>query len=1040
MSCSQQPHIPDYEMLRPIGRGAFGEVWLARAITGQFRAVKILERAALPNQRAFDREFEGLLRYEPISRSQPNLVQVLHVGRAADRQAFWYVMELADDSSQKASDAFQHAGAAEVRRFTEALVNTYEPRTLRSMLREKGRLAARECLPIAIGLAEAVAHLHAQGLVHRDIKPSNVIFVGGTPKLADIGLVTAAVEQPSFVGTAGYIPPDGPGTPAADIYALGKVYYEMGTGREVRDFPRLPDDFNEAPDRAALIEFNEIIVHAADLDPRRRYPSAVGLRSDLLLLSAGRSLRGLRRLERRLRVTARAGAMVLGVAVVSIALGLWANGQRLRAVNAERELSNRLLEQQLALARATRLTGLPGQREKTLEIVRDAAHHTNSLALRNEAIAALASPDVSHLRTIEGTDIAFDLALRRYVKLDANGDLMVRSVADDHPLALLGCGAVVGTASAPVGLAGFNFSATGDYIFATCTNHQLLIWCLELPTPADDDPKAAPPGTKTLEPVRPHVVPLAFEPTGQLVVPNCRQAAIGSGDGKVHLFDLEEGREVRTLEGPCDIHEIAFSPDATRYAGRKGNVLSIYDLRTGRIRQSYTNLTGFEGGAWHPDGRQIASWSGERALRLWNLETGNPSSVLRANEAEVIGAAFDGTGQWLISTSWDNHTLLWGLAHHKEALRVPGSGNIVQFGADARRFAWRAWNGRQWEVFDLAPTTEMVRLEQHPGLETPEGLRSLWCLAFLSDDVLAGAGDGGLCLWQPPTSYASVLARIGLERPLFAIPGREMFSSGRWGMRRWPIRVDAAHRTLQIGPPEPLLPATPVNTTEYAVSTNGLRIASVTSSRQLLLLTEREPLRWRELADRDVYVVAIDPAGRFVAATLRNGGARIWEADSGSIIADLACPLGRICQVSPDGQWLTVAAYSEFLIWRVADWRLARRIPRDAISGPVQGWSPDGELFAVHHHDATVTLLRGGTWEELVSLPCPNLLHQCCFSPDGRRLALLGEKTGVELWDLRRLRQRLATMGLDWPGASFPAETRAATPQQQWKVRVAADF
>jgi serine/threonine protein kinase len=67
-----------------------------------------------------------------------------------------------------------------------------------------------------------LAHLHEQGLVHRDIKPSNVIFVNGVPKLSDIGVVTDAGDTQSIVGTEGYLPPEGPGTPQADIYSLGQ--------------------------------------------------------------------------------------------------------------------------------------------------------------------------------------------------------------------------------------------------------------------------------------------------------------------------------------------------------------------------------------------------------------------------------------------------------------------------------------------------------------------------------------------------------------------------------------------------------------------------------------------------------------------------------------------------------------------------------------------------------------------------------------------------------------------------------------------------
>jgi serine/threonine protein kinase len=88
-------------------------------------------------------------------------------------------------------------------------------------------LALAECANIATTLTSALAFLHEQGLVHRDIKPSNIVFVDGCPKLADIGLVAAADETLSFVGTEGYIPPEGPGTPAADVYSLGKVLSEV---------------------------------------------------------------------------------------------------------------------------------------------------------------------------------------------------------------------------------------------------------------------------------------------------------------------------------------------------------------------------------------------------------------------------------------------------------------------------------------------------------------------------------------------------------------------------------------------------------------------------------------------------------------------------------------------------------------------------------------------------------------------------------------------------------------------------------------------
>ena len=83
-----------------------------------------------------------------------------------------------------------------------------------------------ECLDLGLAMTSALAHLHKHGLVHRDVKPSNIIFVGAMPKLADIGLVAEMSKARSFVGTDGFIPPEGPGSPSADLYSLGKVLYE----------------------------------------------------------------------------------------------------------------------------------------------------------------------------------------------------------------------------------------------------------------------------------------------------------------------------------------------------------------------------------------------------------------------------------------------------------------------------------------------------------------------------------------------------------------------------------------------------------------------------------------------------------------------------------------------------------------------------------------------------------------------------------------------------------------------------------------------
>jgi serine/threonine protein kinase len=75
------PVIPDHTLLRRIGRGSYGEVWLARNVMGTPRAVKIVRRRAFDSNRPYEREFAGIRRFEPVSRTHPSQLHVLHVGR-----------------------------------------------------------------------------------------------------------------------------------------------------------------------------------------------------------------------------------------------------------------------------------------------------------------------------------------------------------------------------------------------------------------------------------------------------------------------------------------------------------------------------------------------------------------------------------------------------------------------------------------------------------------------------------------------------------------------------------------------------------------------------------------------------------------------------------------------------------------------------------------------------------------------------------------------------------------------------------------------
>jgi serine/threonine protein kinase len=283
--------VPDHQLLRAIGRGSYGEVWLAQNVMGTWRAVKVVYRHTFEHERPFEREFNGIQKFEPVSRLHSALVQILHVGRNHDLGYFYYVMELADAAKPQVSSSPRPAIGQQPETLNTK-PETYNPRTLRSELQGRGRLPVDECVAIGLTLTDGLAYLHGRGLIHRDIKPANIIFVNGQPKIADIGLVTDIGEAATFVGTQGYIPPEGPGTPSADLYSLGMVLYEISLGKDRQHFPELPSDLDAIENISQLIALNHVILKACANSATERYRTAQEMHADLRRVQDGRTLEG----------------------------------------------------------------------------------------------------------------------------------------------------------------------------------------------------------------------------------------------------------------------------------------------------------------------------------------------------------------------------------------------------------------------------------------------------------------------------------------------------------------------------------------------------------------------------------------------------------------------------------------------------------------------------------------------------------------------------------------------------------------------------
>lgn len=259
-----RPDIPDFDLLRPIGRGGFGEVWLARnRTTGRLLAVKVipLQQTGAGNPAA--REISSLTRFEANRHCRhPNLLPIHHVGQTASH--LFYVMDPADDlTAVPASESPE-----------------YQPASLERRLQD-GPLSAETCLNYARQLLAGLASLHAAGMVHRDVKPANCLFVGGQLKLADFGLLTESNPLVSRLGTRKYMPPDGQMDVRADVYAAGLVLYEMISGLPADEFPRLGHR-SAAICRDPILAFLlHLSLQACEREPANRWTDARAMLANL---------------------------------------------------------------------------------------------------------------------------------------------------------------------------------------------------------------------------------------------------------------------------------------------------------------------------------------------------------------------------------------------------------------------------------------------------------------------------------------------------------------------------------------------------------------------------------------------------------------------------------------------------------------------------------------------------------------------------------------------------------------------------------------
>jgi serine/threonine protein kinase/WD40 repeat protein len=1077
------PIVPGYDIEAELGRGGMGVVYKARhRALNRVVALKMFSSARHGGPREMSR-FRS--EAEVVAQLQhPHIVQIYEVGEL-DGQPFFSMEFISGGSLERLA------------------AGTPQP--------------AREAAQLVETLARTIHHAHGHGIIHRDLKPANILLAGVrgqgsgvrgqtsgvgsrgagieidrahsttsltpdpcplTPKITDFGLAklldageAGPTKTGDLLGTPSYMAPEqieaktGAIGPAADVYGLGSILYELLTGRppfnaetametllQVKLMePVSPSRFQPKLPRDLVT----ICLRCLHKEPRKRYASALALADDFRRFLDGEPVqaRPVSRGEKLWRWCRRKPLVaVLLASVVLLALfvvvgtplaAFWWREQRDESRRNETRAESALWESYLKRAELGRLGKQFGQRFDGLDLLSKASRIRGSPDIRNAAIACLALTDLKvsrqwPLRSSASEGAAFDAPLKRYAYQVDRNRISVRST-DDRKLALLpGPDPAAWVFEMKFSPDGRYLAAVYKFKFPEDQPSRALVW--DLSQAAKIFEKSTDPAGFGLDfsadsnriadlSQAAKIFEKSTDPAGFGLdfSPDSSRIALSLGDGLVGIFAIAGGQELSRCEKSCHPHTLAFNPSGRRLAvsSIQDHLVEIRDLDNGgRVSAKFAHPSGVNQSAWSGDGKLLATACHDKNAYVWDVSANRQLAALTGHKDPVVTVAFNHVGDLLASASWDFTTKLWDPVAGVNLLTAHG--HCYHFDSDGEQLAYI--DSPQLGIWELAGRNEFRTLHfGRVGRSAPEvDNGGPWSVDFSSDGrLLAAAGEDGVRLWDMPA--AREVAHLPVEHSESALFSRGetiLITYGRQGLKRWPIQRNPPKAgDAGLGPA--VLLRTPTKSGPYraALSQDGTKIAYLDpTSQQAIVINSKgpgEPVKLEGLP-RAVNV-ALSPTGRWAAVGdwRSKEAARVWDLTTSTTKPVWQLPESGSCGVafSPNGHWFVTSEQDKYRFWQVGSWTPGLAIGRDRLEpgpGPV-AFSPDSRVLAIARSASTVQLIESATGREIATLsaPDPQIINSLCFSPDGGQLAVATNNHTIQLWDLRLIQRKLDESNFD---------------------------
>lgn len=882
-------------------------------------------------------------------------------------------------------------------------------------------------------LAEAVQHAHARGVLHRDLKPGNVLFdEAERPFISDFGLAKVieastgvkAMTRPLLVmGTPGYVAPEVlaggvvQATTAADVFALGAILHELLTGA--------PPPAGAAAAGAARMgvprDLAVICAHALAAEPGKRYASAEALAEDLRAWLAGRPIaarpvsawgRGwswARRNPALAGVTALlVGSLIAGAVAVSQQNRVLRRAlEQTRAAEATAQAS--LAESLVAQARAVRQSGWMGQRHDALALLARAGKINPGLAVRSEAAAALARPDLALERTLpapmlngvfDELDFSPDLAV--WASGTKEGGLALRRSSDGSVIRVL--------AAESEGLPWFvRFGGDGVHVTAHFNDERMHVWNRET-------------GARVFV-----TNGSATQPPRAALHPRVGRLAWVDGDGWLSERELAKGESRRLAKVGQNVRRLSYATDGKRIAVVTDDGLQVWDAeKASRVWQWAGSLARAEP-AWSDRGDVLAvsQLRPEQEVVIFDVASGQVRQRLPANSSSVCRLAFFPGGHVLAAMEVVGELTLWEWSNRERLLSARSGRGVLRVAPDGRRL----------------------------GL----------AVSFQELGLMKVADDGVLRPWRRGEASAYTTHALAFSRD-----GRRAVSADRATVRLWDVARGAEAASLVF--PAAVREATDISVV-FEPSGEAVLLAldggavhrwSVADGRAegLRAVGRGGGYQLREFVGDDLFVDAnkagrmerwrkgdpglVEPAtgpavgageewdtsmvsgdGRWVVtAPLQSGQLQIWDAAAAKVVGGLPVE-GRVGgSFSPDGRWLVLGNVHGYRLVAATSWQVRETWPARLVD-EYRGWSafsPDGRWLALLVGNRTIELRETVNSRPVIRLELTRgpARNEQAWSADSTRFCIASKGQQIYEWNLPALERELKALGVGALGATEP--------------------